>query len=142
MRVLSPVTLHKTVHRYGRGLLAAPMAGRRAACAALVAAARRASAEQGMIPRRESVVIAFVVEQQLTARGLATIANAMGPFEESLIVDGEGASAVSTDPWPALGRVRTLSLPVRYGETAVETVELSDVDRLAAELATFIRGSR
>lgn len=95
-----------------------------------------------MIPRRESVVIAFVVEQELTARGLATIANAMGRFEESLVLDGEGMPAVSTTEWPALGRVRTRALPVRYGGTAIETVQLSEVDRLASELATLIRGSR
>ncbi len=142
VRVLSPVTLHKTVHRYGQGALAAPMAGRRAGCAALIAAARRASAEQGMIPRRESVVIAFVVEQGLAGRGLATIANAMGPFVESVIVDAEGASGGSAGELPRLGRVRTRSVPVRYGGTAVETVLLSDVERLAADLATVIRGAR
>ncbi len=94
-----------------------------------------------MIPRRESVVIAFVVEQELTARGLATIANAMGPFQESLIVDAEGTTAPSAE-LPGLGRVRTRGLAVRYARTAVETVQLSDVERLAADLATAIRGSR
>ena len=82
--VLSPVAIAKRPQRYGTDLLAAPVAGRRAACAALVLAARRAIAEQGMVPRGESVVIAFVVEQDLSGRGLATLANTRGPFTETV----------------------------------------------------------
>ena len=143
IRPLAPVTLHKRPHRYGRDLLAAPAAGRRAACAALVVAARRAAVEREMIPRRQSVVIAFVVEQELSARGLATIANAMGPFEETVVVDGaDGGAAGVAERWPSLGRVVVKSLPVRYPGTAVETVALPDAERLATELAAWIRGSR
>ncbi|MBA2626414.1 MAG: hypothetical protein H0U85_00215, partial [Gemmatimonadales bacterium] len=43
VRMLSPVALAKRPHRYGDSLLAAPSAGRRAACAALVIAAREAA---------------------------------------------------------------------------------------------------
>jgi putative aminopeptidase FrvX len=143
IRPLAPVTLHKRPHRYGRDLLAAPVAGRRAACAALVVAARRAAAEQGMIPRRQSVVIAFVVEEELSGRGLGTIANSMGPFEETVIVDGgDGGATTSADRWPSLGRVVVKALPVRYAGTPVETVALSDAERLAAELAAWIGESR
>jgi putative aminopeptidase FrvX len=141
--VLAPVTLHKRPHRYGRDLIAAPMAGRRAACAALMVAARRAAAERGMIPRRESVVIAFVVEQELSGRGIATIANAMGPFGETVLVDGaDGEAAAVAERWATLGRIETRSLPVRYPGTAVETVAVSDAERLAGELAAWIGGSR
>jgi putative aminopeptidase FrvX len=143
VRPLAPVTLHKRPHRYGRDLVAAPVAGRRAACAALLVAARRAAAEQGMIPRRQSVVIAFVVEQELSGRGLGTIANSMGPFEETVVVDGGGdGSPEAAERWPSLGSVSVKSLPVRYAGTPVETIALPDVERLATELATWIGGSR
>ena len=143
IRPLAPVTLYKRPHRYGRDLVAAPVAGRRAACAALLVAARRAAAEQGRIPRRQSVVIAFVVEQELSGRGLGTIANSMGPFEETVIVDGGGdGSAEAAERWPSLGDVAVKSLPVRYAGTPVETVALPDVERLATELAAWIGGSR
>ena len=144
IRVLAPVTLHKRPHRYGKDLLAAPMAGRRAACAALLVAARRAAAEQGKIPRRESVVIAFVVEQELSGRGLGTVANSAGPFEETVVVDGEGwipANRVE-ERWPSLGRVVSRPLPVRYAGTPVETVALPDAEWLASELTAWIRGPR
>jgi putative aminopeptidase FrvX len=143
IRVLAPVTLHKRPHRYGKDLLAAPMAGRRTACAALLTAARRAAAEQGMIPRRESVVIAFVVEQELSGRGLGTVANSAGPFEETVVVDGEGWTPEHrAEEWPSLGRVVSKPLSVRYPGTPVETVAISDAERLASELAAWIRGSR
>jgi putative aminopeptidase FrvX len=143
IRPLAPVTLYKRPHRYGRDLLAAPVAGRRAACAALIVAGRRAAAEQGMIPRRQSVVIAFVVEQELSGRGLGTIANSMGPFEETVVVDGGDAGAATVaERWPSLGRVTVKSLPVRYPGSPVETVAVSDAERLATELAAWIGGSR
>ena len=142
IRTLAPVTLHKRPHRYGKNLLAAPMAGRRAACAALLVAARRAAAEQGMIPRGQSVVIAFVVEHELSGRGLGTVANSAGPFAETVVVDAEGATpADGAERWPSLGRVVSKPLPVRYGGTPVETVAMSDAERLASELAAWIRGS-
>jgi len=140
---LAPVTLYKRPHRYGRDLLAGPTTGRRAACAALVVAAGRAAARQGMVPRRESVVIAFVVEQELSGRGIATIANAMGPFSETILVDDAGAEAGTlAERWPALGRVEVRPLAVRYAGTPVETVSLSDVERLAEEISAWIGGSR
>jgi len=143
IRVLAPVTLHKRPHRYGGNLLAAPMAGRRAACAALLVAARRAAAERGMIPRRESVVIAFVVERERGDRGLGTIANSAGPFHETVLVDGEGReSGVSAEFSPSLGLVTFKLLPVRYPESPVETAALPDVERLASELGAWIRGPR
>jgi putative aminopeptidase FrvX len=143
IRVLAPVTLHKRPHRYGRDLLAAPMAGRRAACAALLVAARRAAAERGTIPRRASVVIAFVVEQELSGRGLGTVAHSAGPFEETVVVDGEGSTPTDAAArWPSLGQVVSKPLSVRYPGTPVETVSISDAERLATELAAWIRGPR
>jgi putative aminopeptidase FrvX len=138
---LAPVTLHKRPHRYGRDLLAGPVTGRRGACAALAVAAGRAAVKN--VPRRESVVIAFVVEQELSGRGIATIAHALGPFSETILVDDADAEAGTlAERWPALGRVEVRPLPVRYAGTPVETVSLSDAERLAAELAAWIGGSR
>src|SRR6185312_7115855 len=88
VEVLSPVALAKRPQRYGSRLLAAPAAARRTACTALLLAARRANGEQGMSPGGGSVVVAFLVEQELQGRGLATLAHANGPFQETLIVDG------------------------------------------------------
>jgi putative aminopeptidase FrvX len=140
---LAPVTLTKRPHRYGGNLLAAPVAGRRAACAALLVAARQAAAEQGRISRRQSVVIAFVVEQELSGRGLGTIANAAGPFQETVIVGSDSAAAAGLAVrWPSLGTVGGKPLAVRYGGTPVETVALSDAERLATELASWIGGPR
>ncbi len=96
-----------------------------------------------MIPRRESVVIAFVVEQELSGRGLGTVAHSAGPFEETVVVDGEGSTPPGgAERWPSLGRVVSKPLSVRYPGTPVETVSVSDAERLATELAAWIRGPR
>ena len=149
VNVLSPVAIAKRPQRYGTDLLAAPVAGRRAACAALALAARGAIAEQGMVPRGESVLVAFVVEQDLDARGLATLANTRGPFSETLIVDGgpgvPGAVTQAPDSsaarWPSLGTVTRWSLGVRYPTSAVETTSLTGADSLRARLVRWIGGS-
>ncbi len=146
VRVLAPVTLAKRAHAYGRELLAAPSAGRRGACASLVVAARRAVARTGMSPRRQGAVVAFVVEQRLSGRGLATVSRTLGPFAETVIVDGgegSGSTVDMTDTlsaarWPALGRVTRWTLPVRYSGSPVETVRVSDADSLAGRITRWI----
>jgi hypothetical protein len=148
--VLSPLALARRPQRYGPDLLAAPMAARRTACAALVLAARRAVAERGMVPPDERVVIAFMVEQELGGRGLGTLANANGPFEETLVVDGApgGPGAVVRAPdslgarWPGLGAVTRWSLGARYAGTPVETTSLGGADSLRSALAAWIGGRR
>jgi len=96
-----------------------------------------------MIPRRESVVIAFVVEQELSGRGLGTVANSAGPFEETVVVDAEGSTPPDgAERWPSLGHVVWRPLSVRYPGTPVETVAISDAERLATELTAWVRGSR
>jgi hypothetical protein len=149
--VLSPVSLAKRLHRYGGRLVASPIAGRRGACAALLAAARRAIAEKGKIPRGEAVVVAFLVQQNLGTRGLRTLANTRGPFSETLLVDGVpgtlGSVIRSIDPdtgstFSGLGKRTRWSLPVRYGGTAVETISLADADSLRVALAGWIEGTQ
>jgi len=144
--VLAPVTLAKRPHRYGDGLLAAPVVGRRAACAALLVAVRQSALRAKLIP---PVMVAFVVEQQLSERGLGTLANGYGPFEETLIVDGrpgawgdlqQGPDPDTSARWPALGRVSRWILPVTYNGTPVETVRVGDAESLYEGLVKWIGG--
>ncbi|HEU4763035.1 MAG TPA: hypothetical protein VFS28_00160 [Gemmatimonadales bacterium] len=141
--VLTPVALRKEAWRYGAGLLAGPWAGRRAACAALVAAA-------GAAPNGR-VVVAVAVEQELGQRGLRTLANVAGPFSATLLVDGApgaaGALPERTDTLlarrlPGLGVVRRLALPARNAGTPVESVSLADVTALRDRIAAWIGGAR
>lgn len=109
--VLAPVSLAKEPHRYGDGLLAGPGVGRRAACAALAAAAQAKPKVKG------SVVVAFTVQSLYTSdAGLATVRALLGPFAET----------------------KTVSLPVRHQDTAVETVSLAAADSLMREIASWM----
>ena len=111
--VLAPVALTKRPHRYGDRLLAAPAAGRRAACAALVAAARVKPRVKG------TVVVAFTVQSlYATNAGLSTVQALRGPFDET----------------------RQLTLATRYTDTAVETVSLKDAEELERELLKWMEG--
>lgn len=145
-RVLSPVAKVKQVVRYGDALLAGPYAGRRAACAALVSAAAGSAA-----PSAGRVVVAVTVQQELGQVGLRTLANLAGPFERTLVVDGAPGAAGSitvrsdtalTRALPRLGMVMRWSLPTRNGGTPVETVSLTDVAALRAQLVTRIGGGQ
>jgi putative aminopeptidase FrvX len=142
--VLAPVAREKQPISYGDGRLAAPWAGRRSACAALAVAAA------GSRPTGR-VVVAFVVEDRLGARGLRTVLNLFGPFDRSVLLDGVagelGGLVAAGDPvaqrrLPALGVASHLSLPVRYPGTPVETVSLGDVERLADSLGAMMGGAR
>ena len=127
--VLTPVTLSKKPLRYGSDLLAAPMAGRRAACAALVLSAREAK------PATGTVVVAFVTEQNLSERGLRTVRRTQGPFVEERLVDG-GAGVPGVPTETAEGWL----LPAAYTTTAVETVSLPGADSLRARIGRWIAG--
>lgn len=152
VRVLSAVALAKRPHRYGDSLLAAPSAGRRAACAALVAAARGLGTRTAR-PPAGTTVIAFVVEQNLSARGLLTAAHEYGPFTETLIVDGGATAPGAADafkPVPdtlaargvsELGNVSRMTIGTRYTGTPVETVSLADASALAARITEWIGGA-
>jgi putative aminopeptidase FrvX len=146
IRVLAPVTLSKRPHGYGDGLLAAPVVGRRAACAALVLAVRQSTLRAKLIP---PVTVGFVVEQELSQRGLGTLASALGPFDQTLIVDGRpgarGSLQQVTDSgasarWPNLGNVTRWSLPISHAGTAVETVRLGDAESLQEAIVKWIGG--
>jgi putative aminopeptidase FrvX len=145
LAILSPVTLAKRPHRYGPGLLASPVAARRGACAALVGAAIGAATAS----ITGQTVIAFTVESRITRRGILTLGNTLGPFTESVIVDGGdeelgqlAEAADTTLPTGRFGRAVLWSLPRRYGDSPVETVALQDIVNLERRLAQKIGGSR
>ena len=128
--VLSPVTLAKKPQRYGTDLLAAPVAGRRAACAALVLAAREARSRSG------TVVVALVTEQNLSQRGVRTVRRTQGPFTAELLVDGgAGAPGMPTETKEGW------FLPAAYVSTPVETVSLAGADSLRARIGRWIEGT-
>ena len=109
--VLAPVALAKRPHGYGERLLAAPAAGRRTACAALLAAALSHPAPGG------SVVVAFAVQTMQAGRpGVAALSALHGPFTA----------------------IREATVPTLYRDTPVETVSLDSVRALAADLAQWI----
>ena len=111
--VLAPVSLAKRPQLYGERLLAAPVAGRRAACAALTAAIQAKPKVKG------TVVVAFTVQSLYTSNaGLASVKALLGPFDD----------------------IKTAALPARYADTAVETVALADADRLVREILQWMEG--
>ena len=115
--VLTPVSQTKRPHRYGdrAGLLAAPNAGRRAACAALASAALARPRVNG------TVVVAFTVQSLYAdTAGLKTVVNLQGPFTDA----------------------RLVTMPSKFVETTVETVTLKDVDALMADVVRWIGGGQ
>lgn len=146
IRVLSPVTLAKRPHSYGEGLLAAPVVGQRAACAALVDAVLQSIRRAKSLP---PVMVGFVTQQRLAERGLRALASEHGPFDETLIVDGfpgprgslqrrvDGDSLARPRE---LGTVTRLSLPVAHSGTPVESASIADADLLRDALVKWIGG--
>jgi putative aminopeptidase len=115
--VLTPVALTKRPLRYGDkgAFLAAPSAGRRAACAALAAAVLAKPGVKG------TVVVAFTVQSlQTSEAGLNTVKRLLGPFDD----------------------VTVASVAAKFGDTPVETVSLSDVDALMKRLEAWMRGAQ
>jgi len=115
--ILTPLSITKRPHRYGdrAGLLAAPNAGRRAACAALASAALSRPRVRG------TVVVAFTVQSLYAdTAGLKTVRNLQGPFTDT----------------------RMVTVPSKFGETTVETVALKDVEALMADVVNWIGGSQ
>ena len=137
--VLAPVTLAKRPHRYGLDLLAAPVAGRRSACAALLGAARSRSV-------KGTVVIALVVEQNLSRRGLQTVAHAAGPFDQVVVLAaragdfGTLGTEAETDPIADAGEAVRWLLPIRFADSPVETASLGDAEKLQQRVQQWMGG--
>ncbi len=140
IEITTSLTGAKEPHRYGSSLLAAPVAGRRTACAAL---ARAALSRPG-----RTATVAFVVEQGLGMRGLLTAVNESGPFEEVLLLDGGTAAdaievaADSVRSGPIRLAVTRWILRTRFGGTPVETVDLDDAAELERRLAAWLGGGQ
>jgi putative aminopeptidase FrvX len=114
VRMLSPVALDRKAHRYGDGV-AAPAVGRHAACAALAAALLSHPKIAG------SLVASFTVQGLQSGNpGLGSVTALKGPFADTL----------------------TATLPVKYRETAAETVLLSDVQALEQRILQWIGGAK
>lgn len=114
VRMLSPVALDRHPHRYGDGI-AAPAAGRHAACAALAAALLSHPKVAG------SLVASFTVQSlQGGNPGFASVVALKGPFTDTL----------------------TTTLPVKYRETAAETVMLADVQALEQRIVQWMGGAK
>jgi len=111
--VLAPVALTKQPVLYGDRLLAVRGAGRRAACAALAAATLTQPRVRG------TVVVAFTVRSlYVQDAAVASVQALLGPFEET----------------------KTVSLPARYPDTAVETVGLREAEALERQLVAWLEG--
>jgi len=107
------VAAAKRPHVYGDRLLAAPVVGRRATCAALAAAVQAKPNVKG------TVVAAFTVRSlYATKAGFQSLVKLQGPFAE----------------------VKEPSLTARYADTPVETVALKDADALAQRLIAWMEG--
>lgn len=133
VHVIDPVALTKHPQRYGHGLLAAPMAARRAACAALAAALHEAPRVRG------TVVAVFAVESEIRHRGLLTARHISGPFAATLLV-GYGVPNRLLDS--GFGAVERASLDARYAGTPVETVRLADVTALEQRIRVWMGGGQ
>jgi putative aminopeptidase FrvX len=136
--VLTPLARAKAPVRYGDGLLAAPVAARRTACAALLRAAGTAHPVLG------TVVVAFVVEQSFTRRGLESVARTYGPFSAALLLESSSAEPVAARPAPADSMLPSLAvhgLRARYAGTPIETVSLGDAAALETALIARIGGA-
>jgi putative aminopeptidase FrvX len=149
--VLDAVARAKRPHRYGDGLVAAPFAVQRAACAALLSAVRR-------FPDGVSgTAVAVLARRRHFAHdgaGFALLEAARhAPAERIVFVGGaaaadslgSGAVLVAHDSvlvGATMRAVTAWNLPTRYPRTPAETVSLRDVAVLADRLVAFLEGAR
>jgi putative aminopeptidase FrvX len=113
--LLTPVALTKRPHLYGRRLVAAPAAGRRVACAALASAVLSKPRVQG------TVLVAFVVQTAYLRTPMGNLGGLHGPID-----------IVTESTMPLFA-----SVPVKFEDTAVETVDLADADALVKSLTQW-----
>lgn len=95
IRLMDPVALIRRPMRLQGGLVAAPEAARKGACAALADVARRYKAAPGT----GTVVFAWTVSDEINRSGLQHVARERGPFQEVLLMDsGFGWEAAEGKP--------------------------------------------
>jgi putative aminopeptidase FrvX len=147
IEVLAPVTRAKRAHRYGNGLVAAPNVAARAACAALLSAAR------GGNPGSGTTIVAFVRRRHFNHDGAGFLLYDHAGLTQArqVVLLGGVAQGASLHAGPLVGTetvnagtgrvtVTTWSLPARYPRTPVESVSLNDVNALATRLEAFLGG--
>jgi putative aminopeptidase FrvX len=159
IELLAPLARTKVPHRYGDGLLAAPFAVQRAACAALVAAVRRAAASPGAAaatgePAGTAVAV-FARRRHFGHDGAGfALLEAAGPLRGAAPLSvvlvggtapadslGTGAPLQTADSIIVPGGARAVSawpLPARYARSPVETISLRDVETLYQRLVAFL----
>jgi len=150
VELLAPVARTKLPHRYGDGLLAAPWAAQRAACAALVAAVQRLA--DG--PSSGTAVAVFARRRHFAHDGAGFALFDLGGTPATVFVGAAaapeslnaGSVVVGTDSLlvPGAGRraVASWLLPARYPRSPVETVALRDVAALTDRLVAHLGGAR
>jgi len=152
VELLDPVARAKRPHRYGGGLLAAPFAVQRSACAALLAAVRRLPADGGV----GTAVAVFARRRHFAhdGAGFALLETARGAPAERVVFVGGAAAPDSLGLGTVLAArdsllvastmqpVTAWNLPARYPRSPVETVSLRDVAALAERLVAFLGGAR
>ena len=85
-----------------------------------------------------TVVAAFVVESHIRHRGLMTVANAHGPFQETILLEYPVPRTLAD----MFGTVEQRGLDTRYEGWPVETIDLREVRELTQSLQSWIAGSR
>ncbi|HEX3553682.1 MAG TPA: M20/M25/M40 family metallo-hydrolase [Thermoanaerobaculia bacterium] len=83
IRLMDPVALIRRPMRLAGGLLAAPSAAQKGACAALADAARR----YRPAPGAGTVVFAWTAHDRLNQAGLIHVCREKGPFREAILLD-------------------------------------------------------
>ncbi len=130
IRLLDAVALAKRPHRYGKNLLAGPEAGRRAGCAAVA----RTYLDQPDVDG--TVVIAFVVESQLRHAGLRVLSRQLGPFASTWFINYDPPERIIDERF---GAIKHSDVPVQFSETAVETINLEDVETLTTQISAGLK---
>jgi putative aminopeptidase FrvX len=99
IRLMDPIALIRRPARMAGGLVAAPGAAQKGACAALADAARRYWMTSGAAPGTGTAVFAWTVSDRLNGAGLQHVLRGKGPFQEALLLDsGFGWEAVQGKP--------------------------------------------
>jgi hypothetical protein len=85
------------------------------------------------------VILAFLVESRIGHRGLSTLANARGPFEETLLLDYPAGDRFLTESY---GSVERVQLSTSYDGWPVETVSSADVEVLVARIKNWMEADQ
>ena len=141
--LMNTVTLIKRPHVLAGGTVVAPSAALKAAAIATLEVARLAAQSD----TEGTVVFAWTVLDSLNRKGLETVVNLHGPFDEAVLWSDRLRQPGEVRPGPGTGgphwgttKIRQAALPATYGGTPVESVTVqalkSAVEDLAHRLGT------